>query len=169
MASDAEGGTKCLAIRSSDTAEKEVDVSSPPRLPGRGYHAVMFGWFSQSLPLGARGEREAARYLRKHGHRILARNLRNRFGEIDIVVEDRKTRHIAIVEVKTTVSEDPPPEVHVNLRKQRKLTALAGQLVRRYHLENRVVRFDVVAIVWPEGTKRPARVTHHVGAFEAAW
>lgn len=129
----------------------------------------MFGWFSKPLPLGARGEREAGRYLRKQGHRVLARNLRTRLGEMDLITEDRKSGHVVIVEVKTTVSEDPPPEVHVDGRKQRKLTALAGQLVRRYHLENRGVRFDVVAVVWPAGAKKPTRLTHHINAFEAAW
>lgn len=119
--------------------------------------------------LGARGERLAARTLSRGGYRILAKNLRRRIGEIDIVVEEKATRTIVIVEVKTTRSEDPPPEVHVNPAKQRKLTHLAGHLVREFKLEDRPIRFDVVAIVWPEGQRTPTRVTHHRGAFEAAF
>ncbi len=117
--------------------------------------------------LGARGERAAARRLRRTGYRILARNLRSKLGEIDILAEHRGTRTIAVVEVKTTESDDPPPEEHVNAAKQRKLTQLAGHLVRRHGLEDRAVRFDVIGIVWPTGATRPARLTHHEGAFEA--
>ena len=119
--------------------------------------------------LGAKGERAAARHLRRGGYRILARNLRSRLGEIDILAEHRASRSIIIVEVKTTVSDDPSPEEHVNAAKQRKLTTLGGHLVRRYGLADRVVRFDVIGVVWPAGAKRPTRLTHHEGAFEARW
>ncbi|MEM7623850.1 MAG: YraN family protein, partial [Planctomycetota bacterium] len=36
--------------------------------------------------LGARGESIAARYLRRKGYRIVGRNLRTEFGEIDLLV-----------------------------------------------------------------------------------
>ena len=125
-------------------------------------------WWRKRQALGPRGERAAAAHLRKTGYRILGRNLRNRFGEIDIVAEDRATRCIAIVEVKAGVSENPPPEVHVNRHKQKKLAALASALVNRYGLTNRAIRFDVVGIVWPEGAKKPTRLTHHQNAFQSS-
>ncbi|MBI1368980.1 MAG: YraN family protein [Planctomycetes bacterium] len=117
--------------------------------------------------LGARGERAAAKTLRKAGYKIVGRNVRTRLGEIDLIVRRGRERVLVIVEVKTTTSEDPPPEVHVDRHKQRKLSALAGQLVRTHQLEDHVVRFDVVGVVWPEGAKKPVRVTHHVNAFES--
>jgi hypothetical protein len=39
--------------------------------------------------------------------------------------------------------------------------------VKRYRLEDRPVRFDVVGIVWPDGEKHPSRLTHHEAAFES--
>lgn len=117
--------------------------------------------------LGRRGERAAEKLLRSGGYRLLARNLRSRFGEVDLLAEDPRDRCVVIVEVKATRSQDPPPEAHVDARKRHKLSALAGQIVRRYRLEDRVVRFDVVAIVWPEGEREPDRITHHVNAFES--
>ncbi len=120
-------------------------------------------------PLGERGERAAAKLLRRTGHRVLARNLRRRLGEIDILAAERGSRAVLVVEVKTTVSDDPPPEVHVDAPKQRKLTALAGHIVREFKLEDRPIRFDVVAVVWPEGAAKPTRITHHRAAFEAAF
>jgi putative endonuclease len=119
--------------------------------------------------LGRRGEKLAAATLRRSGYRVLARNLRRRLGEVDLLAEHKRDRTIVIVEVKTTRSDDPPPEVHVNTHKQHKLTMLAGHLMRELRLGDRRVRFDVIAIVWPIDARKPSRVTHHVGAFEAAF
>ena len=57
------------------------------------------------LRLGARGEKLAARYLRRQGFKILYRNFRGRRGgEIDLVCRDRDT--LVFVEVKTRTRED---------------------------------------------------------------
>ncbi|MBI4601734.1 MAG: YraN family protein, partial [Planctomycetes bacterium] len=48
--------------------------------------------------LGRRGERAAARHLRRQGLRILARNVREGRGEIDLVALDGAT--LVFVEVK---------------------------------------------------------------------
>lgn len=117
--------------------------------------------------LGRRAEQAAARHLKRRGYRILARNLRSRLGEIDLLAESTEDRTIVVVEVKAAAGEDPPPEVHVDARKQRKLTALADQLVRRHRLDDRRIRFDVIAVVWPADCKKPTRLTHHVNAFPA--
>lgn len=93
--------------------------------------------------------------------------MRCRLGEIDIVAEDRRSGAVVIVEVKAGISDNPPPEQHVNYAKQRKLTALAGELMRRYRLEDRVVRFDVIAVVWPAENRKPTRLTHYENAFAA--
>lgn len=118
-----------------------------------------------STGVGARGERVAARHLRKLDYRILGRNLRNRFGEIDIVAEapDRKT--IVVVEVKTSEGGPVRPEVRVNLRKQRQLVALAVQLARRHRFHDRPIRFDVVGVELAPGSEPVVR--HHVGAFQS--
>lgn len=134
---------------------------------------ALSGWrrryVAGEVSLGARGEQAAAEALKRAGYRILARNLRSRFGEADLLAEDAEKRYLVIVEVKATVSDDPPPESHVNPAKQRKLTGVAGQIMRRYGLSDRIVRFDVVAVVWPNGASTPSRLTHHINAFEAAY
>jgi putative endonuclease len=118
-------------------------------------------------PLGPRAERVAAAHLRRNGYRLLARNLRSHFGEIDLLMEDRSNGQIVVVEVKAGSSDDPPPEVHLNHAKQRKLSTLAAALVQRYRLGERSIRFDLVAIVWPDGASKPTRLDHHVSAFES--
>ena len=49
--------------------------------------------------LGAWGEERTARFLRRKGYRILARNFRTRLGEIDLVALRRRV--LCFVEVKT--------------------------------------------------------------------
>ena len=137
---------------------------------GWGQRLRLFLNFSSST--GARGEQAAAKYLKRHGYRILARNLRNRYGEIDLLAEAPDGRTIVIVEVKASHRTDGPksgdelnPEVRVNLAKQHKLTALAGQVIRRYKLEDRPIRFDVVGVVFFSDGQVELR--HHPGAFES--
>lgn len=128
----------------------------------------MLNWLTRKpKTLGQRGEDAAAALLRQTGYRVLARNLRNRFGEIDLVAETPDGKAIVIVEVKAGSSDRVPPEVHVNRAKQKKLAALAAQLVRRHKLRGRPIRFDVVAVVFHEG--EPPTLRHHRGAFESPW
>lgn len=116
-----------------------------------------------------RGEQLAARFLRREGYRILARNLRSRLGEIDILAEAPDRRTIGVVEVKTSLpdshADNPRPEVRVNLHKQRKLVALASQIARQYRLTDRPIRFDVIGVdLKHDGT---ATIRHHPAAFES--
>lgn len=131
---------------------------------------ILRAMFSPSV--GARGERVAARYLRRRGYRVVARNLRGRFGEIDLLAEAPDGRTLVVVEVKAAAPADGEPaapelrpEVHVNPVKQRKLAALAAQLVRRLKLADRPVRFDVIAVELPRGAQPLIR--HHEAAFES--
>jgi putative endonuclease len=121
-------------------------------------------WLADT-PLGAKGERLARRYLKRHGYRPLATNLRNRFGEIDLLVEAPDRRTLVLVEVKAGAGSALPPEVHVTRDKRRRLTALAAQLLRRYRLTHRPLRFDVVIVHWSKGEKPDIR--HYPGAFES--
>jgi putative endonuclease len=127
----------------------------------------MLGWLRRrgTRNLGRRGEQLAARHLRREGYRILARNLRSRLGEIDLVARAPDRRTLVIVEVKAGRPGPLPPEVHVNAAKQRKLTALAADLIRRHRLTDAPVRFDVIAVVVAE-TGDPA-IRHHRNAFTA--
>lgn len=113
---------------------------------------------------GPAGERAAAKHLRKQGYRILARNLRSRIGEIDLLAEAPDRRTIVIVEVKARRGDGGPrPEVHVNRAKQYKLSALAADLVKRHRLEDRPVRFDVIGVDLHDGASPDVR--HHEAAF----
>jgi putative endonuclease len=112
--------------------------------------------------LGDRGENVAARHLRNRGYKIIIRNFRCELGEIDIVARDGKT--LVFVEVKTRAYDDPAPEDQVNPAKQHQLTRVAKLYLSRYGTPQPPSRFDVVAIVWPNGRDPLIRHTPH--AFE---
>ena len=115
--------------------------------------------------MGDRGENLAARYLRNRGYKIITRNFRCDAGEIDIVARDGKT--IVMVEVKTRSYDDPTPEAQVNEHKQHQLTKAGRVYLSRYGNPQPPARFDVVAIVWPQGREPIIRHTPH--AFEATF
>ena len=112
--------------------------------------------------LGDRGERAAARYLRRRGLRIVTRSYHTPWGEIDLVAREGDV--LIFVEVKTrrrgTPAEAVTPE------KQRRLTLAALHFLRRHNLLEQRSRFDVVAIVWADDG-RPPQIEHIRDAFEA--
>jgi len=133
-----------------------------------GLRASVREWFGRLVPnktLGQRGEAAAERYLRRLGHKILARGRRLAPGELDLVSLDGQT--IVFVEVKTrqTPKAGHPAEA-VDPAKQRRLTRLAVTFLKRHGLLDHPGRFDVVAVTWPEGQRRPA-IEHFQNAFEA--
>lgn len=93
--------------------------------------------------LGDAGEELAAQFLLNQNYQILARNLKNRYGEIDIVAKQHDT--IVFVEVKTKQSHNYGlPVEMVTPRKQQKLRQVATALARQYNMVE--YRIDVVAI-----------------------
>ena len=122
----------------------------------------MRGWLTRWL--GDRGERAAARYLRRQGFKILARQHANRLGEIDLIALDGDC--VVFVEVKTRRTESAGlPVEAVTPDKQRQLTRLALAWLKQHKLLEHRARFDVVAILWPDGSRKP-EITHYRNAFE---
>ncbi len=95
--------------------------------------------------IGDAGEDLAARHVQGLGWRVLARNWRGRFGELDLVAEDGST--VVIVEVKARASRSHGlPEEAVDSRKQGRLARSALEFLRARGLSDRPVRFDVAAV-----------------------
>src|SRR3954451_21338395 len=111
--------------------------------------------------LGDRGEREAARFLRRRGLRVLPRGYRTPQGEVDLIARDGPT--LVFVEVKARRKGIPAEAV--TPEKQRRLTLAALAFLRQNNLLEHPCRFDVVAIVWPDDRQPPA-VEHFRNAFE---
>jgi len=95
--------------------------------------------------LGRTGERLAAEALARRGYRILERNFRCCYGEIDLVAEDG--HELVFVEVKTRRGTAfGRPEEAVTLRKQRKLVEIAAYYLDLHACADRAWRIDVVAV-----------------------
>ena len=104
--------------------------------------------------LGARGEAAAVKALRRAGYKIRDRNYHTRWGEVDVIAEQRGV--LAFVEVKTrTTSRHGSPAEAVTPRKQERLHRAAQLYLYEHKLQDRLCRFDIVSIVWPEGARKP--------------
>jgi len=107
--------------------------------------------------LGKQGEELAVAALIAQGYRVIARNYRNRYGEIDIIAHDpsasgKMTNTLVFVEVKTRKNDlfSHPAEA-VNSTKQRQICKTALEYLTLNHSVTVDARFDVVAIILPDG------------------
>lgn len=96
---------------------------------------------------GARGELLAEAFLKKQGYRIVERNFRCKFGEIDIV--GFKKGVLSFIEVKTRSSDAfGQPVDSVDKAKQKRLVRLANYYLYKKKAGDALhCRFDVVSIM----------------------
>lgn len=113
---------------------------------------------------GAWGEAQAAAYLRRKHYTVVACNYRCRFGEIDLIVQNRK--YTVFVEVKLRKSEKfAQAREFVTTAKQERLRATALMWLQE-NSDHRQPRFDVIEIYAPLGpdTVNP-EIVHLEDAF----
>jgi putative endonuclease len=111
--------------------------------------------------LGKSGEDLAVDLLKKKGFEILERNYRFGHKEIDIIGKDKNT--IVFIEVKTGRSKGfGPPQVWVNLRKQKSMIEVAQGYIQKNNFRNFDFRFDVVAVSFEKGNMK---IEHIKNAF----
>jgi putative endonuclease len=111
---------------------------------------------------GEEGESLAAEYFAERGYRVLERNYKSQLGELDLVAE--KGLQLVFVEVRSRsyVSFGYPEET-ISRAKRRKLSLVALHYVVSRRLTERVIRFDVLAVI---PTRSGPRVEHIEDAFE---
>lgn len=102
--------------------------------------------FLPSHELGRRGEWYAAWFYRLHGFRVVARNVRTRGGEIDLIV--RRGGTLAFVEVKARASVAAGEGSDaVTREKQSRIARLAGRWLAQHPHEGEI-RYDVLSLRW---------------------
>jgi putative endonuclease len=95
---------------------------------------------------GKKGEDLAVAYLVEAGFRIIERNYRCLFGEIDIVAQEGET--LVFCEVKSRRSDAyGDPLLAVGYRKQKKISRISLHYLADKDLRQRPARFDVVAVM----------------------
>ena len=114
--------------------------------------------------VGAWGEALAADFMRKKRYCLDAMNYRCRFGEIDLIVRNRK--YLVFVEVKLRKSDSFAAAAEfVDFRKQERLRSTA-ELYLSENPTQLQPRFDVIEIYAPQGidTRKPV-INHLEDAF----
>ena len=97
--------------------------------------------------IGALGERLAVEHLQSLGLRVLARNWRCRYGELDVIAADDAVRVAVFVEVKTRTSDRfGGVEYAVTPQKVRRLRRLAGLWLAGQDVRWSGVRIDVIGV-----------------------
>jgi putative endonuclease len=131
---------------------------SDPMAPAQSIADLFNRWrkrSSRSKPLprhvvfGQWGERQAEKYLRRHGYRILYRNfVPPGGGEVDLVCRDKKAETLVFVEVKTRASEEHGrPADAVDDDKQRRVARGAMAWLRLLNYPDIRFRFDIVEVL----------------------
>jgi putative endonuclease len=101
--------------------------------------------------LGSEGEELAAAWLVEKGYRILFRNWRFSYYEIDIIAVKGKVLHI--IEIKTrNASRFGFPEESVTKKKFRHLQKAADEFLFR-HPGYRWIQYDILSITMGRGKK----------------
>ena len=112
--------------------------------------------------LGTKGERIAEKFLKKNGFKIVEKNYKNRYGEIDIVASDDD--YLVFVEVKTKSCADfSEPETWVDFKKQNQLNKMANFYLSEKDIRDVNCRFDVIGITLEKDNKE--KIVHIENAF----
>lgn len=96
---------------------------------------------------GAAAEAAAAAMLIQKGYRILERNWRSRYGELDIIAETEGTLVFIEVRSRSGISSYGTPSESVNARKMMQVRSTAEQYIHYKRYYDRPVRFDVISII----------------------
>jgi putative endonuclease len=111
------------------------------------------------IQLGALGEALAVDHLTGLGLRILNRNWRCRYGELDVVATDVGTRTLVFVEVKTRTGDGYGGLAQaVTERKLRRLRRLAGLWLADHDDRWAAIRIDMIGV--RIGPSRTPEITH---------
>jgi putative endonuclease len=114
------------------------------------------------VQLGAMGEALAVDHLTRMGLRILHRNWRCRYGELDVIASDEAARTAVFVEVKTRTGDGYGGLAYaVTERKVRRLRRLAGLWLAGQDERWAAVRIDMIGV--RVGRRRTPEITHLQG------
>lgn len=115
--------------------------------------------------VGAWGEAQAAQFLKKKRYRLVAAGYKTRFGEIDLIVQNRQ--FLVFVEVKLRKSANFAQAMEfVDFRKQDRLRKTAMIYLDQNPTELQP-RFDVIEIYAPQGIETALpQINHLEDAFQ---
>jgi len=116
---------------------------------------------------GFLGENLAITYLLQNQYRIIIRNYRKKWGEIDIVAYDKKTKETVFIEVKMIATPNLSqilPEEELTEEKIKRLKRVILSFLSQYHLEDKPWRFDFLAIEIQKEASEP-KIRHYKDVY----
>ena len=114
--------------------------------------------------IGDKGEEFAVKHLKKQGYKIVVRNYRKRYGEIDIIAENKE--YIVFVEVKTRHENSMTQPVDaVDMRKRMRLIKTASAFLSENETE-KFCRFDVCEVYVKSENLKLISINYIENAFE---
>ena len=117
------------------------------------------------LALGERGEDAAAKFLHRHGYKILVRRFKSPAGEIDIIAHEKD--YLVFIEVKTRKTEQyGAPSEAVDKKKQRHTIRAALDYLRLLNNPRIKFRFDIVEVLLREDAQEPDDIRLIPNAFD---
>ena len=113
---------------------------------------------------GKTGEDVVEQYLIQNDYKIMGRNFRCNFGEIDIIARDLKKQEIVFIEVKTRNSKTyGEASEAVDYYKKKHILKSAKYFVWINKLESEYIRIDVIEVYLSKDDK--PRINHIEQAF----
>lgn len=114
--------------------------------------------------IGEIGEEYASKFLKKKKYKILERNYRKRYGEIDIIAENKN--YIVFVEVKTRHRDSMTSAADaVNRQKQLKIIKTASMYLAENETD-KFCRFDVCEVYVNSDNLKLVNINYIESAFE---
>lgn len=110
---------------------------------------------------GAQGEHLAVDFLKRRHYKILEKNYKSIFGEIDVIAYFNNSIHF--VEVKTRKNSFIAPEISVDYKKQSHIIKTALHYLTSKKIKDKDCSFDIVSIILPDSGK--PSVTFFENAF----
>ena len=98
--------------------------------------------------------------MRKKRYTLVAAGYRSRFGEIDLIVQDRK--YLVFVEVKLRKSGSFAKALEYVDRRKRDRIRITASIYLSDHPTELQPRFDVIEIYAPEGTATISPQIYHM-------
>lgn len=112
--------------------------------------------------IGSIYETKAVKYLKSLKYKILHKNYKTKYGEIDIVSYDKKEKCIVFVEVRFRKNNSyGTPSETVNTNKQKRIIYSAICYLKRFNKVLNNIRFDVISF-----TEDNNKIEHIKNAFQ---
>ena len=117
---------------------------------------------------GKIGEKLAVSYLQGEGYKIIERNYRTKLGEIDIIADYKDCTCFVEVRAKNNPMFGLPEETILK-KKQLQISKTALAYIKKFKLEDKSCRFDVVCIEGVDSLRPQVKLIKNAFDLDSKW